>query len=773
MKRPVRPPLAPSVTAFFALLLSSLAAGWAQPLASLAPADTVLSLGMQARHDMFGALGNDLAALDWARAGETLGTLSSFLSETTDDPDLKEALERNSKAFESLYDPTAALSAELLGELATCPAYIEATEAAQAAYKDNAYPPSDALLTVSVSAFNPVPTLVGLTRADASIAEFQEAAFSAYVSCLEASGEVERLEQDGTTLYIVGNESDFPYIIGRVGNLYFFGTNPEPLRGVVRRAEGSSEPSLADSALYKKAARLEAGESNLSLTLDFAALAEVLEGFGGMVASSPEDDYVVERGVALLRTLGGYAGVLSATPEGLLFESVTAVDPEGGDAALAKLLLCETCALGSPFLAPAEGLATHVYRLPLRDIFNYAQGLLDAAPPVLGVSVNLRDVLREALDLDIDRDLFDWLGTEGYTALLEPASPNLRTLFYGQAQVTILPIASREAAEAGVEEILRVLTLLFETAVAADDAALFFSRVSSEKVTYKGETFTRYRSSINGDIGVGFLDNYLVIGTPARALEAVIDTFKGHEKSLLETSAYQTATLATPTPILGQGYVEVGRQMGAYADLLGVFSQPLAFALSAGFKGLASENRSDVVALGYEAELTGVEATPLDVLPSPAVRTDNFILKDGEVAYHDLINLEAGDEVVVTLQGAPNTALFLVNKSESLYLMESYTKEGAAAQLAFTAEAGTDYWLEVLEVFKTDGGAGSYTLSVTRTPAGEVKVAAPPSFGDLLHLADLVPATLRVLGEHVGVSTSYTEARGDALYHHSLTRIDW
>ena len=695
-------------------LFATASLSWAQPLANLAPADTVLSLGMQVRPDMFGTLGDDVAALDWARARETLETLTSVAGERAGDPDTQDLLRLYNAILLSYSDPVAA-AAIFTPDLATCPAYIEAAEAVQEANRNGYSVPVDALLTVGVSSFNPVPTAVALMRVEDE-SNVQQRSFDAYVSCMEASGDLEPLEQDGATLYIMGDGSDLPLVIGRVDDLYFFGTGPEPLRGVIRRINGSSEPSLADSALYQRMAALDAGESQLSLTLDFAALAEVLEGFGSTVASSPEDDYLLERGTAFLRTLGGYAGILSATPEGLLFENVTAVNPAGGDAALASLLLCENCSVGSPFLAPAGSVTANVYRLPLEDVFNYLQGLLDAAPPSMEVSINLRDLLREEFDFDIDVALFNWLGAEGYSAVLEPVDTDLRTLLYGQEQVAVIPVASREAAEAGFEEFRRVLTPLFEEALAAEDdpTLSFFTQIASERVTYKDETYTRYRFSFNGDFGVGFLDNYLVVGTPARALETLIDVSEGDTESLLEAESYQNATQTTPTSVLGRGYEEVGRQLGAAADFFDLFSQPAAFAVSAGLATLSdtSFDDADTLDLEYDADLTGIEATPFDVSTSPAMTEDSFENEVYGTRYYSLSGLEPGDEVAVTLEGLSDAILSLIDEERSVYTDESYAVYSDAV-LTFTAEADVTYWLEVLNYSEE---AEPFTLSVTRTP---------------------------------------------------------
>ena len=776
MKRPALPPFALTIPALFTLL-ATLTVGWAQPsatpLAALAPADTVLSLGMQARPGTFGTLGDDLAALGWERAGETLDRLAVSLDDAAeDDAGFFNAFLEG--FLEGLVEGTGQDAEDAFSR---CVAGEYEDDAATA---DVLAVSTDALLTVSVSAFNPVPAATALLRADPELAATYEEVRGALLDCAERTGVVvQTLEQGGVTLYVVNDGGDFPFVVGNVDALFFASTDPDTARAVVRRASGSAEPSLADGALYQKAAALEAGESNLSLTLDFAALAEVLEGFGGMVASSPEDDYLVERGVALLRTLGGYAGVLSATPEGLLFESVTAVDPEGGDAALARLLLGENVAVGSPFLAPAGSLSAAAFRLPTEELFDYVQDLLDAAPPSLEVSVNLREVLREALGFDIDRGLFDWLGPEAYGALLEPVGPDLGALLYGQEQVLVIPVAGRETAEAGFEELVGALTPFFDEAVASDpDTSLFLTQIASEEVSYKGETYTRYRFSVNGDVGVGFIEDYLVVGTPSRALETLIDTFVGDEESLLGTERYRAATQNTPGRVLGSGYVETGRLLSGYAELLDVFTQPLAFVLSVGLsENLAETGSSGTVELDYDADLTGVEATPFDVGSSTV--SDSFAGETYESRHYALSGLEAGGEVTVTLTGLSDAYLYLINETESVYISESETYGSSSAQFTFVPEAGVDYWLEILNY---GFGTEDYTLSVTRSPAEdvaadaaevEVEAAQPLSFGDLLHLAEIVPATLRVLGEHVGVSTSYTEVRDGAIYQHSLTRIDW
>ena len=235
-----------------------------------------------------------------------------------------------------------------------------------------------------------------------------------------------------------------------------------------------------------------------------------------------------------------------------------------------------------------------------------------------------------------------------------------------------------------------------------------------------------------------------------------------------------------PASVLGRGYLDVGRQYEAAADFFDLFSQPAAFAVSAWLATLSDTSftdTTDTLDLEYDADLTGIEAAPVDASLSPTLQ-GSFTDEMYGTRYYSLTELNAGDEVAVTLSGLSDAILSLIDESRSVYTDESYAIDSDAV-LTFTAEADVTYWLEVLNYSE---GTEAFTLNVTRTrgdaPAEEivteeVEPTEPPTFSDLLHLTDLVPATLRVIGEHVGVNSSYTETRDGAIYHHSLTRINW
>jgi hypothetical protein len=177
-----------------------------------------------------------------------------------------------------------------------------------------------------MSPFNPLPSITALTRFDDAQATRANQLQEIILACTrEAAAEetITTLEQDGVPLYVIGDGSDLPMVIGSVGNLFFIGTNPETLRGVVRRANGAAEPSLADTELAGM--MREAFQSGgFSASLNIALLADLLESFAAPFIEDPEIEYMLARGLALLRTLSGFAANLSLNSEGVLFESLIA-----------------------------------------------------------------------------------------------------------------------------------------------------------------------------------------------------------------------------------------------------------------------------------------------------------------------------------------------------------------------------------------------------------------------------------------------------------------
>ena len=557
-----------------ALLTLAFSHASAQPLAGLAPAETVLTLGYKVSGSdaQQNALREDLAALEWGQAGETLQQLATYLENSdlsSDFRDLGDLLNEFSGGADVQEEGRAMLEG-------VCPELLE-ERFSENEMEDVAF---GALFSVSVSPFNPVPAVTALARIeDDEVAELYAEVQEVILTCAEREVEVVRLEQGDVPLYVIGDGGDFPVIIGRSENLFFAGSNPEVLRGVVRRAQGDDEANFAGGRLYRETSDLLEADG-VSFSLNLAGLAQIAENFGGLFVDGPEMEAAFGRGLAILRTLEGYAGSIRATSEGLSAESLTLVSAEGGDAELAELLLCGTCSVSSPFLAPETSVAVNAQYVALEPVFNYLQGVLNDLEPLVG-DLDIKAILREELGFDLDTALFDWLGNEFYALNLEPFSPDLGTLFYGQASAFYVPVTSREAAEAGLAELSEVLALALE---ASDDmnmddvSSQLFSDVATETLSYEGTEITRYRSGFNTDIGVAFLGNYLVVSTPAEAMEDLIDTFGGDAPNIFTNRSFQSVLSDRPEEVIALSYSEPGEQLMGLANLAGLFSQPLAFA---------------------------------------------------------------------------------------------------------------------------------------------------------------------------------------------------
>ncbi len=774
---------------FFVLLaLNFLAFGTAgaQPLATFAPQDTVLSLSLNWQGGVLETLDDDLNALGWEQGKETLNKLFEVGARL--DNDLEEMLELYEDMLNG-FDGSQNLSSDILE---ACPGLQDVADASQD-YRDEGYR-TEGLLTLSLDGFSPVPAGTALLRVDDALAPLYEQLQDVLLECVRETDEVTELEQDGVTLYVVGDAGDFPVVAGNVGTLYFLGSNPEVVRGVVRKANGASEPSFADTPLYQRAStQLSETTNGLGFTLNLAALADPLRGAAGFMGDDPETDYLLGRADALLRTLGGWAGTLSLTDEGVRFENVLAVNPEGGDEALLELLLCDTCTVSAPFLAPAGSVGVAAQYLPWRELFAYAQDWLDGLAAVTGEPLDLKQLARDTFGIDLDTALFDWLGSEVQTYTLETINTDLRTLLYNPAQVSIIPVSSPEAAEAGLRDLGRTFgpilnELLTEAGGMGDEMEGFFAggllgETAVTTYAYQDTTVTRLRAGFNTDVGYTFVGNYLVLGNP-RAVEGVIDAFQGG-RSFSFGPGYRAMRAELPAAVNSFSYGDTAANLNGFADLLDVFVQPAAFVASTGLAAaVAAANDPSFDSLGY-ADLYEVTPVPLSAPGSveDTLSEDNLDYYGSYSVYYDLTDLEPGAQVSVSLSSdAGDVYLSLIDADAEAYLADGeYGDDYITSELTFTAEEGRRYYLEVVSYDVTE--TGDYTLEVS-VEAATPEAATPeesqplseldvPDYGELLALFDLLPQSIRVLADHASTSESYSETDGNTVYTRILTRVVW
>jgi hypothetical protein len=714
------------------LVLLGLSSAVAQPLANLAPANTLVSLSWSSQSPVVDTLGDDFAALNWQDAAATLEQLIAYVAFLDDDPDIRSLLEFY-QTLQNTQDATDALKAEALE---FCLA-LEEPLAELEAFSGRV--PFEALLTITASPFSPVPAVTALLRLDEDYAPLMVDVRTALLGCIADEGVIiTELVQDGVTLYVVDDAGDLPLVVGNIDSLFFIGSNPEVIRAVVRLAGGSEEPNLASTESYQQArGKLLAAENYLGFSLNFAALAEVAEGFVGFVAGDPDTEYLANRLLAMLRTLGGVSAQISATEDGLVTESVLTVNPAGGDSALLALVLCETCTVSAPFLAPEGAVSISANYIPWREIFDYAQDWLSGMQDPAS-RIDLKQLIEEETGLDLDRALFNWLGSEVHTYQLEVVNTDIRTLLYNPAQFSVIPVSSVEAARAGIEALGDTLGPVLESFFAAAgqmdpelNALLgdgLFTRRATRSYDYQGVEVTRVQLGLNIDIAYAFVGNYLVVGAPAKAIEVAIDTYQGG-RTALTNPAFTSARAAMPERVSSYGFSNDRLVLEGLASLFEAVIQPLAFTVSAGLEALADDPWRGF-GDGYYIDLFGVSPTMFEV-PGTVSGTlqdadDEVMDEGGSVVYYELTDLPVGESVSIRLESSEfDPYLRLINADTDTVLFENDDYEGSfeISQITFTPEAEVTYWIEVTSPYSAWGGSFSVTVSAAEVPDDDLENA--------------------------------------------------
>ncbi|MBX3141655.1 MAG: hypothetical protein KF875_12930 [Trueperaceae bacterium] len=382
---------------------------------------------------------------------------------------------------------------------------------------------------VSVSRFAPKPELLlavrGATRSAAA------RLLAGAVACFDGR----RYGVEGSSaIYLVGDGGDSPALLAESGGVLLVATEPELLRGAVRRSTGATEPSFLDTRIASAAQEL--GQMGLKATVNLAALADTMRLVRGAVP--PEAAGLFERLVTTLRIVGGFSWGLTLDGGGVLVRTASAWDEAlakaSGEDALLALLECEGCRVGQPPLLPESTVAVEAGAFPLAAFVDWLDSWLsDVAATgafAAGEPTDVRGAAAAFLGLDLGEALLDWSDGSAYFLTLGVLDTDLRNWVTGLPSVTVVPATSEDAAWRGVRSWLeaaeRFNSLLVSTSRAEEFAgALEFSQaVSVRELQHAGVEYLRVRSGPTLDVGLAVFDGNLVIGSPTAALLQAIDS---------------------------------------------------------------------------------------------------------------------------------------------------------------------------------------------------------------------------------------------------------
>jgi hypothetical protein len=268
-----------------------------------------------------------------------------------------------------------------------------------------------AYLVVSVNPFNPFPALTLLAQID----EATSAHFDALLAQALATGA--RAQREGAIDFVlVGPEVlGWPFAAVRDGDLLALSSNPDALRAVLRRRQGSSEPNLLQSP----------GASHTLAHLGDGVLLAYLDPFGLARAITPIAtglgfDRSVQRLLQALRTAGPVAGVLRLEAESIVTHSLQRIDDERGDRALQDLLRHTPLSLDAALrYLPEHASSVSLQPTDPQGAWAYLT-LLARELPELGVP-DLGRTIRDLFGIDLATSLFAWT-TPGLVSVQLPTS---------------------------------------------------------------------------------------------------------------------------------------------------------------------------------------------------------------------------------------------------------------------------------------------------------------------------------------------------------------
>ncbi len=554
---------------------------------------------------------------------------ATTVSELVGDLDLEPSLDVLKRAFSVIGGELA--EEDMFGDLREESPFGELTESCpelSATIHAAVHDLGPSVAAVSFSRFDPEPALVFATRPeDPALAG--ELVASA-VECLDGRSLGSQGESE---MWVVGDGGDFPLVLAATGGTFAASSDPDALRAVLRRAEGTGDPGFTDTRIGRLTAGLTSRGVGFSVNL--AAVADALEAFRFVASDEEATGALFDRLLATLRVVNGFAWHATVDAGGVLVESVASYDErlaaELGEDELIELLTCAGCRLGAPQLLPRDAVAVSGGVLPVDALVAWLDSWLSSLAELGAVPQgwDVRSAVGDVLGLDLDAALLGWLGDSWHAATLGVLDTDLRGWLQGPPTVVTVPVSSEDSARAGVAmwpTVLARLGDLTEGMSAGTDMEGAFrldEAVSVREGVYRGVAYTRYRTGPSVDVGVAVFGGHLVIGSPVAALHEAIDVF--HGDVVAAGPAWRTYEG------LGLGEAEAQAYGVTYApDLLrgiarvsdlaaGSFASVLWFGLQGAAVSMGSE--ADLKALPSYDELIGVADAVTAALRTLADRT--------------------------------------------------------------------------------------------------------------------------------------------------------
>src|SRR5699024_2733740 len=353
--------------------------------------------------------------------------------------------------------------------------------------------------------------------------------------------------------------------------LLAFTSGSDSMRGVLRRAGGSDEPSFVDSPSYLAVSAL--ADDTFFSFLDLARIGSVAANFGR--------PFVGELGLSGLiddlESAFAAAGILAAGTEfaadGVHSHGIQLVGDS--DSPVRELLLERGTVTGNlAGGAPSDTLSYSHSWVDAAGWWDWLNGLAQSVPE-LGGDLNL--LVESMIGVNPEEGIFSWLGNEVRTVMTDyPDSADIGVASDNMlgSLVYILDTADADTAKASIDNVFFMGSMLAQSMISLDGTD---APAEPELSEVAGVEVTTYDFSDGFSLSYAIADGHVYFTTDTAALAAVLEGAGGSDLERLAGEVPADVTSYGVTDY-SESLRATGEQLAAQLGLLaGLSGEGLAF----------------------------------------------------------------------------------------------------------------------------------------------------------------------------------------------------
>lgn len=379
----------------------------------------------------------------------------------------------------------------------------------------------EAWIGVSIASFNPLPAITMIARVTPAAANALNEFYA------QQEGEVQTLTEGNITFTLrtlpvdpddMGGMDEFGAAFSTASHAHFddivvVSSNPDVLRGVLRRYQGSNEPGLVSNAGFASTVG-QLGAANGYFFLDLPTVIRTVAPFGAGMGF----DNVIARLSGAFEVGGMFGSVTTIAADGIEGRNLRVLGNPASDPR-AHALLSNAAAVtdgASAFVSPSTvGYSVGTFDLP--GWWSWLKGVVESSPE-LGID-DVDGLLAEMVGVDLNRLLIGWMGNE----IAVVSSGSAPTAEIGMAienplgdSVYVIAARDAAAAEAGLSELFMMASMMLSSFTSPDG---FGAQTSPVSRTVGGVAVTGYSFGGFLSVSTAVVDGYALIATTTGAMD--------------------------------------------------------------------------------------------------------------------------------------------------------------------------------------------------------------------------------------------------------------